>query len=107
MSTHDEAVEAAVRAGYERMLSTLPEDALRLPPWEAVPTQIKAQFIETFQFQNAAYLRHMRAAGFVVTQAMEEKPPASAANNEFWRGFYAGWNEYRSRTLANAVEVPE
>ena len=106
MSTHDEAVEAAVRAGYERMLSTLPEDALRLPPWEAVPTQIKAQFIETFQFQNAAYLRHMRAAGFVVTRV-----PEAQAGNLFWgregTADASGWNRCRAATLANAVEVPE
>ncbi len=88
-SAHDEAVEAAASV-------LVYEDSMALPTGHHFAT-----------LAITAYLRHMRAAGFVVTQEMEEKPPASAANNEFWRGFYAGWNEYRSRTLANAVEVPE
>ncbi len=80
MSAHDEAVEAAKAVLFSRKI------------------------VDTFSVHAAitAYLRHMRAAGFVVTRVEGEIGQIHPQHI-----YAAGWNACRAATLANAVEVPE
>lgn len=79
-STHDEAVEAAALVHYG----------------QAAPRQMV-----TVEKIITAYLRHMRAAGFVVTRVPDK---VTEINDRNWRH---GFNKAIAATLANAVEVPE
>lgn len=81
MSTHDEAVAAAYAQRFE-------------------PGGNNTRQIIT------AYLRHMRAAGYVLARVPERK-----GSSLFWKHHEItrvdGFNEAIAATLANAVEVPE
>lgn len=110
MSAHDEAVEAARNALFddhaERM--GMPTRARNLTD-EGLRAAVVA-FEPRAKLAIAAYLRHMRAAGFVVTKAMPavdclDAPGRMPAGEAL--GWVAGFNACRAEMLANAVEVPE
>jgi len=76
MSAHDEAVQAAYEQRFEQGGNNT------------------RQIITT-------YLRHMRAAGYVVTRVPDR---ATAINGLGWM---QGFNEAIAIILANTIEVPE
>jgi len=98
MSTHDEAVEAMAIALFARKnRETRPEVIARMWGWLTLKSQ--ENYREYARAAITAYLRHMRAAGFVVTRVPEAEEPVDA-----WQ---EGYNAALKDTLANAVEVPE
>ena len=104
-SAHDEAVEAMAIALFARKnRETRPEVIARMWGWLTLKSQ--ENYREYARAAITAYLRHMRAAGVVVTRG-----PEARAGNLFWgregTADASGWNRCRAATLANAVEVPE
>lgn len=105
-STHDEAVEAARDALFDDHAQRmgLPTRARNLtdPGLRAVVSA----FGPRAKIAITAYLRHMRAAGFVVTRVPEED--AEHWGLTTWGLARAqGHNACRAEMLANAVEVGE
>lgn len=105
-SAHDEAVEAAARA----VCSSL--DACGRRPCDYFGGERPAccsrwkDYAPEATTAITAYLRHMRAAGFVVTRVPEED--AEHWGLTTWGLARAqGHNACRAEMLANAVEVPK
>ena len=118
MSAHDEAVEAAANA-----ISALRAEWQK----QGAGLSIGAEYFADAAI--TAYLRHMRAAGFVVTRVPEKKTPADAiyvSKDAMAQAIYdphaskvlqqqllrsraadEGFNKAIAATLANAVKVPE
>jgi len=92
MTAHDEAVEAAARRQQGR-----DEEH-----WARTPASVREMWMRTERIGIEEYLRHMRAAGFVVTRVEGEIGQIHPQHI-----YAAGWNACRAATLANAVEVPE
>ena len=105
MSTHDEAVEAMAIALFARKnRETRPEVIARMWGWLTLKSQ--ENYREYARAAITAYLRHMRAAGVVVTRVPEED--AEHWGLTTWGLARAqGHNACRAEMLANAVEVPE
>lgn len=104
MTAHDEAVETAARAlcNDDRQQAGWPE--VTDEEWPEVGGG--SAYSRQSQVTITAYLRHMRAAGFVVTRVPEED--AEHWGLTTWGLARAqGHNACRAEMLANAVEVPE
>lgn len=127
MSAHTEAVEAAARAlcNDDRQQAGWPE--VTDEEWPEVGGG--SAYSRQSQVAITAYLRHMRAAGFVVTRVPGPKDPATTlyvsndalaqeanhaqvrrsmvADANWAAGKVEGFNEAIAATLANAVGVGE
>lgn len=92
MTPHDEAVEAACRAGWN--------DA-----WNELDDASQREELRIMNFDITAYLRHMRAAGFAVTRVPDARSPDGSTAERY--ALDISWNACRAEMLANAVEVPD
>jgi len=99
MTPHDEALEAAAIALIvaRREQSGMSPLTAEMIAWLCTAPQQQGE-TEAMSAAITAYLRHMRAAGYVVTKVPEPEPDCGLE-------YETGYNACRAEMLANAVEV--